>query len=114
MSTQDASKLSVLGDMGYSGSTFFSTADERFIVKSVPRRFEHTFFRDDLLVPYTEHVRNNPYSLLIRITDFLESTHYSIGSLLGLAPSHRKSSVYLLALRSYLPVRYRDGEPPVW
>lgn len=77
--------------MGYSGSTFFSTVNERFIIKSIPRHFEHAFFKNDLLEPYIEHVRNNPHSLLIRITDFLENTHHSIGTILGLAPSHRKS-----------------------
>lgn len=89
-------RLKEMGDMGFSGSTFFSTADEKFIVKSIPRHFEHSFFKNDLLVPYTEHVRKNPYSLLIRITDFLENTQHSVGTLLGLAPSHRKCSVPLL------------------
>ena len=31
----------------------------------------------------------NPASLLIRITDFLECVHHSIGSLFGLAPTHQ-------------------------
>ena len=74
--------------MGYSGSTFFVTLNSKFLVKSIPRHFEHSFFRDDLLWPYTEYMLENPDSLLVRITDFLEHKHYSIGSLLGLAPSH--------------------------
>lgn len=32
---------------------------------------------------------NNPASLLIRITDFLECTQHSFGTLLGLAPTHQ-------------------------
>lgn len=80
--------LSAMGDMGYSGSTFFSTRDEEYLVKSVPRRFEHTYFRDDLLHPYAEHVSNNSETLLIRITEFLQCSQHSIGTILGLAPSH--------------------------
>lgn len=38
--------------MGYSGSSFFRTADNRYLIKSIPRAFEHSFFREDLLVPY--------------------------------------------------------------
>lgn len=76
--------------MGYSGSTFFSTSNEKFIIKSIPRHFEHSFFKHDLMAPYSEHVRNNVHSLLIRITGFLETTQHSVGTLFGLAPSHRE------------------------
>jgi hypothetical protein len=80
--------LTWTGDMGFSGSTFFTTEDGRYIIKSVPRHFEHSFFKNDLLVPYAEHVYNNPSSLLIRTTEFLESRYFSIGTILGVAPSH--------------------------
>ncbi|KAI1204098.1 SAICAR synthase-like protein [Annulohypoxylon truncatum] len=85
---KDKRALVPLGDMGYSGSTFFHTSDNRFLVKSIPRHFEHDFFKNDMLLPYADHVRANRSSLLVRITDFLESTHQSIGVMLGLAPSH--------------------------
>ncbi|OTB00343.1 hypothetical protein M426DRAFT_324388 [Hypoxylon sp. CI-4A] len=77
-----------MGDMGYSGSTFFRTSDSAYLVKSVPRHFEHDFFKNEMLIPYADHVRANRYSLLVRITNFLESSHKSIGTILGLAPSH--------------------------
>lgn len=80
--------LQPMGDMGYSGSTFYTTSDAAYLVKSVPRHFEHSFFKHDLLEPYAEHMRQNPASLLVRITDFLENTQSSIGTVLGLAPSH--------------------------
>lgn len=76
------------GDMGYSGSTFFSTSDSRNLVKSIPRHFEYSFFKDDLLLPYAEYMQANPASLLIRITDFLQCMQWSVGAILGLAPSH--------------------------
>lgn len=76
-----------IGDMGFSGSTFFNTADGKFLVKSIPRHFEHSFFKDEMILPYAEHMRQNPSSLLVRITDFLEAQR-SVGSSLGLAPSH--------------------------
>ncbi|KAI1770118.1 SAICAR synthase-like protein [Hypoxylon cercidicola] len=75
-------------DMGYSGSTFFHTSDSAYLVKSIPRHFEHNFFKNDMLLPYADHMQTNPSSLLVRITDFLESTHKSIGVVIGLAPSH--------------------------
>lgn len=77
-----------MGDMGYSGSTFFTTSDGKYLVKSIPRHFEHSFFKDDLLMPYAEHMRQHRLSLLVRITDFLENTHASVGTMVGLAPSH--------------------------
>ncbi|KAI0468221.1 SAICAR synthase-like protein [Xylaria cf. heliscus] len=77
-----------MGDMGYSGSTFFRTSDSAYLVKSIPRHFEHDFFKNELLIPYAEHMQQNPASLLVRITDLLERTHKSLGELLGLAPSH--------------------------
>ncbi|KAI1317821.1 SAICAR synthase-like protein [Xylariaceae sp. FL0255] len=80
--------LKSMGDMGYSGSTFFRTTDGAYLVKSVPRHFEHDFFKNELLLPYAEHMHQNPDSLLTRITDMLFRTHHSIGEFLGLAPSH--------------------------
>ncbi|KAH7012432.1 phosphatidylinositol-4-phosphate 5-kinase-domain-containing protein, partial [Microdochium trichocladiopsis] len=81
--------LEALGDMGYSGSTFFRTSDGRYLVKSVPRSFENSFFRRELILPYAEHMRaHREGSILVRITDFLQSRHKSLGMLLGLAPSH--------------------------
>ncbi|KAJ1325870.1 Phosphatidylinositol-4-phosphate 5-Kinase [Microdochium nivale] len=81
--------LEPLGDMGYSGSTFFRTSDGKYLVKSVPRSFENSFFKKELILPYAEHMRAHPEaSILVRITDFLQSRHKSIGMLLGLAPSH--------------------------
>ncbi|KAF2209234.1 hypothetical protein CERZMDRAFT_113949 [Cercospora zeae-maydis SCOH1-5] len=80
--------LTAAGDMGFSGSTFFTTQDRRYMVKSVPRHFEHSFFKNDLMMPYVEYMEQNPESLLTRITDFLECYQASLGSLLGLAPTH--------------------------
>ena len=74
--------------MGYSGSIFFTTTDSRYLVKSIPRHFEHSFFKNDMLLPYAEYMQSNPTSLLCRITDFLECIQSSVGTLFGLAPSH--------------------------
>ncbi|KAH9845781.1 putative phosphatidylinositol phosphate kinase [Teratosphaeria destructans] len=87
-SFQGRDALEPMGDMGYSGSTFFHTKNSNYLVKSIPRSFEHTFFRDDLMLPYARYMQANPSSLLVRITDFLQCVQYSIGTILGLAPSH--------------------------
>ena len=81
------SALVSIGDMGFSGSTFFNTSDGKYLVKSVPRHFEHSFFKEELLVPYADHMRQNLDSLLVRITDFLEAKS-NVGSTFGTAPSH--------------------------
>lgn len=80
--------LQALGDMGFSGSTFFSTSDSKYLVKSIPRNFENSFFKKELVEPYATYMTANKDSILVRITDFLQSRHKSIGMLLGLAPSH--------------------------
>lgn len=110
--------LRPLGDMGYSGSTFFATTDDAFLVKSIPRHFEHGFFKNELILPYAEHMRAHPASLLVRITDFLEPAHHSLGQLLGLAPSHHIVMENLLHRPQPAPLDpfadSRDGEHQKW
>ncbi|KAH3910393.1 hypothetical protein HBH56_151070 [Parastagonospora nodorum] len=77
-----------IGDLGYSGSTFFTTPNSKYLIKSLPRAFEQNFFRDRLLGPYVEHMELNEDSLLVRITDLLYSPTATLGSALGAAPSH--------------------------
>lgn len=57
-------------------------------MKSVPRKFEHEFFRDVLLEPYAKFVMLNHSSLLVRITDLLYCPSPSVGAIIGAAPSH--------------------------
>ncbi|KAJ8107334.1 hypothetical protein OPT61_g8939 [Boeremia exigua] len=80
--------LKSVGDLGYSGSTFFTTPNSKFLVKSLPRHFEQSFFRQKLLDPYVEHMQFNQSSLLVRITDLLYCPTTTLGALLGVAPSH--------------------------
>jgi hypothetical protein len=80
--------LETKGDMGYSGSSFFNTTDGKYLVKSVPRGFEHSFFRDDLIEPYARYMTQNVSSLLIRITDFLGWKRVALGGILGLVPTY--------------------------
>ncbi|KAF2753324.1 SAICAR synthase-like protein [Pseudovirgaria hyperparasitica] len=81
-------QLSPIGDLGYSGSTFFTTPNSKYLIKSIPRKFEHDFFRNILLDPYVAHIRAHPSSLLVRITDLLYAPTSTLGALLGFAPSH--------------------------
>ncbi|KAL4933300.1 phosphatidylinositol phosphate kinase family protein [Aspergillus undulatus] len=77
-----------MGDLGFSGSTFFRTSNNAFLIKSVPRHFEHSFFREDLLEPYYDFMRNHPESLLVWITDYIYAPYSSIGSILRTSPAH--------------------------
>ncbi|KAF2499328.1 SAICAR synthase-like protein [Lophium mytilinum] len=77
-----------VGDLGYSGSTFFTTANSKYLLKSLPRAFEQNFFRDRLLAPYAAHIATLPSSLLVRITDLLHAPLPALGIVLGTTPSH--------------------------
>jgi len=79
--------LKPVGDLGYSGSTFFTTPNKKFLIKSLPRGSEYRYFAQDLLAPYYEHMSRLPASLLVRITDFLYSPYFTLGSFLGFAPA---------------------------
>lgn len=68
--------------------TFFTTPNSKYLIKSLPRHFEQSFFRNRLLDPYVEHMELNPTSLLVRITDLLHSRTPSIGATIGTAPGH--------------------------
>jgi hypothetical protein len=69
--------------------TFYVTSNQQYLVKSIPRHDEHTFFSDDLLEPYVSYMQSHPTSLLVRIVDFLGcSTRLALGRVLRLAPSH--------------------------
>ncbi|TLD20551.1 hypothetical protein PspLS_08719 [Pyricularia sp. CBS 133598] len=84
----EESALKPIGDLGYSGSTFFTTANSKYLIKSLPRRFEHQFFTHDLLEPYIGHMRANPHSLLVRIADMVFTPQATLGGILGTAPTH--------------------------
>ncbi|OKL62985.1 hypothetical protein UA08_01783 [Talaromyces atroroseus] len=68
--------------------TFFKTVNSKYLIKSLPRRSEHSFFRDDFLHPYHEYMLSNADSLLVRITDFLGAEYPTIGTLCQCTPSH--------------------------
>ncbi|KAE8390067.1 hypothetical protein BDV23DRAFT_172592 [Aspergillus alliaceus] len=77
-----------MGDLGFSGSTFFSTSNSAFLVKSLPRHFEHSFFRHDLFQPYYEYISTHSDSILVWITDYLYAAYTSLGTLVKTAPAH--------------------------
>ncbi|KAF7719991.1 Phosphatidylinositol-4-phosphate 5-kinase [Penicillium ucsense] len=80
--------LKTMGDLGYSGSTFFGTFDGRYVIKSIPRHFEYTFFQSDLLEPYYDHMRDHPDSMLVWITDYLIAPYSTLGTVLSWTPAH--------------------------
>ncbi|KAF9884885.1 hypothetical protein FE257_000952 [Aspergillus nanangensis] len=80
--------LTPLGDMGFSGSTFFSTQNGKFLIKSLPRHFEHSFFREDLFLPYYEYMCTHTNSILTWITDYLNAPYATLGSLMNTTPAH--------------------------
>jgi hypothetical protein len=86
----DDQLLIPIGDLGYSGSTFFSTPNSKFLIKSLPRRAEYDFFTRDLLASYAAHALAHPASLLVRIVDLVRAAQpaLQLGGLLGFAPTH--------------------------
>ncbi|KAL7940194.1 hypothetical protein V8C42DRAFT_338290 [Trichoderma barbatum] len=85
---QHAPSLISMGDLGYSGSTFFKSLDGQFLIKSLDRHFEHHFFMHELLTPYIIHMWEHPGSLLVRITDLLYVPYSTLGGMLGTEPTH--------------------------
>ncbi|KAH7312470.1 hypothetical protein B0I35DRAFT_411185 [Stachybotrys elegans] len=85
---REESQLVAVGDLGYSGSTFFTTPNGKYLIKSLPRRFEHEFFARDLFDDYVDHMRARPESLLVRITDMVRAPQATLGGMLGVAPTH--------------------------
>ncbi|KAB8264357.1 hypothetical protein BDV32DRAFT_135287 [Aspergillus pseudonomiae] len=77
-----------MGDLGFSGSTFFSTSNSTFLVKSLPRHFEHSFFRHDLFQPYYEYISAHTDSILVWITDYIYAAYTSLGTLMKTTPAH--------------------------
>ncbi|KAJ6017190.1 hypothetical protein N7451_000569 [Penicillium sp. IBT 35674x] len=80
--------LKAIGDLGYSGSSFFSTLDGCFVIKSIPRRFEYSFFEADLLEPYYTYMGENPDSTLVWITDYIVAPYKTLGTIFGCTPAH--------------------------
>ncbi|KAL4760007.1 phosphatidylinositol phosphate kinase family protein [Aspergillus foveolatus] len=97
-----------MGDLGFSGSTFFRTANSAFLVKSVPRHFEHSFFRNDLLKPYYDYMQTYPESLLVWITDYIYAPYSSIGSILRTSPAHH------IIMENLLYGKEDDGNADKW
>ncbi|KAI9158155.1 putative phosphatidylinositol phosphate kinase [Paramyrothecium foliicola] len=85
---ENESELVPVGDLGYSGSTFFTTPNSKYLIKSLPRRFEHEYFTHDLFDAYLEHMKANPESLLVRITDMVYTPQATLGGIMGMAPTH--------------------------
>jgi len=85
---EDSAELIPAGDLGYSGSTFFTTRNARYLIKALPRRFEHEFFTHDLFDSYVRHMKENPDSLLVRIVDMVYTKLPTLGGIVGTAPTH--------------------------
>ncbi|KAF1808760.1 SAICAR synthase-like protein [Eremomyces bilateralis CBS 781.70] len=101
-------QLIPIGDLGYSGSAFFTTPNGKYLIKSLPRRFEYRFFTEELLDPYVAHMHAHPTSLLVRITDLLFAPMASIGGLLGAAPTHH------IVMENVMYGRDEDPEKARW
>ncbi|QKX64616.1 uncharacterized protein TRUGW13939_11791 [Talaromyces rugulosus] len=100
--------LVAVGDLGYSGSAFFRTANSRYLAKSLPRSAEHRFFKEELLVPYYEYMKAHTDSLLVHITDLLGVPSPVLGTMVGYAPSHH------VIMENIMYDREQSTEPNLW
>ena len=87
---------------------FFATPDSKFLVKSLPRRFEYSFFQKDFLEPYCNYMREHPFSLLVRILDYLHTPQASLGKFLRLVPVH------YIVMENALYGKGSDGQADKW
>ncbi|PGH27257.1 hypothetical protein AJ80_00967 [Polytolypa hystricis UAMH7299] len=100
--------LKSIGDLGYSGSTFFTTLDSKYLIKSLPRRFEYTFFQQDLFAPYYEYMSIHPSTLLVHITDYLVPSYMTLGGLMNLVPPHH------IVMENILYGKDSSSQPDQW
>ncbi|CRG83439.1 hypothetical protein PISL3812_00790 [Talaromyces islandicus] len=100
--------LVAVGDLGYSGSTFFRTANSKYLIKSLPRKAEQDFFKQELLNPYWEYMKDHPDSLLVHITDLLGASFPAFGSIIGYTPSHH------VIMENVMGDREKSTEPNLW
>lgn len=87
--------------------TFFGTFDGHYVIKSLPRHFEYTFFQSDLLQPYYDYMRDHPDSILVWITDYLISPYVTLGTIFGCTPAHHIIMENILCGRSDDPASER-------
>lgn len=78
----------IKGEILTGRQTFISTLDGHYVIKSLPRHFEYTFFESDLLEPYFDFMREHPDSVLVWITDYILSPYTTLGTLCGCTPAH--------------------------
>lgn len=78
----------IKGEVLTGKQTFISTLDGHYVIKSLPRHFEYTFFESDLLEPYFDFMQEHPDSVLVWITDYLLSPYTTLGTLCGCTPAH--------------------------
>lgn len=81
-------KWSSLGTVGLSGSLFFHSDDNHFLLKSLGRTFENHFLHAHFLPAYFDYVKENPRTMINKIFDMLYSFDHRIGEWIKASPSH--------------------------
>jgi hypothetical protein len=78
------------------------------LAKSLPRSSEHRFFKEELLVPYSEYMEAHTDSLLVHITDLLGVSSPTFGVMVGYAPSHH------IIMENVMCDKEQSAEPNLW
>jgi|SRR5579862_3606186 len=78
----------ISGAKGLSGATFFITANQKYLIKSLDRRFEWEFYYKHLLMPLSEYQLSHPESKIVHMTDALYNFSPRLGRILRTSPSN--------------------------
>jgi Phosphatidylinositol-4-phosphate 5-Kinase len=80
--------ITLSGPLGFFGASFFTTADKKYIIKSLDRKFEWHYFYKDLLLPLAKYQLSHPDSKIGHITDALFNFAPRLGQILGTSCSN--------------------------
>jgi hypothetical protein len=81
-------KWSSLGTVGLSGSLFFHSEDNHFLLKSLGRTFENHFLHTHFLPAYFDYALANPGTMINKVFDALYSFDHRFGEWIKASPSH--------------------------
>lgn len=80
--------VTLSGPLGFSGATFFNTANGEYLIKSIDRTFEWRYYYTHLLVPLSAYYLENPNTYIVHITDVLFNFAPRLARLFKTSPSN--------------------------
>ena len=78
----------ISGNKGLSGASFFITKNQKYLIKSLDRKFEWEYYYEHLLMPLSKYQLSHPESEIVHMTDALFNFAPRLGRILRTSPSN--------------------------